>query len=172
MAAIEHGDRYAARVRWNATGKLAEFQDALAEDAIKGEPVYSIKGDQVGMHREAAKMRLFADYAWGRPRKQAAPSWRAFEPADLDSLAGCRAVASSIMQAQVAGILDDEAATAYRSTVELAMRSLQMGASQDQDLRLGEAGGESIILDAGDPDIEGQLRQALEAINAPRHDDA
>lgn len=145
--------------------------DAVVADATKGYPIVSAEGQIVAYRRSAAAQKLYLAYALGTPRKQPAESWLAFDPEELDTLDGCRAAAISIMQAQIAGKVDDEAANAYRQTVDLAMKSLQFQASQDQELRLAEAGAESIILDAADPDIAGQIQRAVDAINAPSEDD-
>ena len=157
----------AAGVLWGPAD-LDAFLAALRHDAIVGEPICDQDGEIIGYRRDSAKMRLFADYAYGKPRKKAAGTpGLTFDPAQLDTLDGCRSAAVKIMQWQMAGRIDDDLAQSLRGTVDLAIKTHTAQSGVDVMDALGD-GAELIFAEAGR--VKESLAEIGEALEA--HDDA
>lgn len=153
----------------SSTDKLREVIRAVEDDAIKGYPIPDSEGRIVGYRRSAAAQKMYLAYMLGAPPKMCPPM--RIDEQQLETVDGCRAAYMDIMRELAAGNLDHDSAAALRATVEGAVRTHQVQASQEHELMLASAGSESIILDAADPDIAGQIQRAVDAINAPSEDD-
>lgn len=154
------------------TDDLKRVVDGITEDATTGVPIVNKDGEIEGYRRSAAAQKLWTSYVLGSPRKATAvppgEAIESLETIDLGTIDGCMAGAMEILRLQVAGAIDDEAAASYRSTVDLAMKAIQLQQGERATETLEQMGAQIVYGEAGN--LEGSLREIGAAMDAQKRD--